>query len=218
VLSPHLTVEEAYLLGKYVRSLDGEAKIAMGPIPTTGDDETFPNGFTIRGEKFPNRRGIERIVAHFMDRVYTFDDLLADIDAGSVQAAWVTGGYKTDWIDEATAERFDSLDLLVVQDMFDSPLHARATYQLPGAGFAERDGSLVNFADRLQFVRWSIRPPAGAQVEGRVYWRLLGREGMYDARQVLDEVASEIVYFAAARGEIPPTGVDLKVELLADSR
>ena len=63
-----------------------------------------------------------------------------------------------------------------------------------------------------------VQRPAGAQVEARVYWRLLGREGMYDARQVLDEVASEIVYFAAARGEIPPTGVDLKVELLADTR
>ncbi len=216
VLSPHLTVEEAYLLATYVRLLDSEARIALGPVPMAGEDETFKNGFTIRREKCPNRRGVEEVVAHFMDGAYTLDDLLPEIEAGTVRGAWVTGGYKTDWIDELTAARFEPLDLLVVQDMFRSPLWDRATYQLPGAGFAEREGSFVNFADRLQTVRWAIRPPAGAQVEGRLTWRLLGRAGMFDARQVLSEMASEMVYFAAASGEIPATGVDLKVNLLAE--
>ena len=42
------------------------------------------------------------------------------------------------------------LELLVVQDLFPSPLSQRATYVLPGAAYAERDGSYVNRADRLQ--------------------------------------------------------------------
>jgi hypothetical protein len=38
---------------------------------------------------------------------------------------------------------------------------------------------------------------------------------MYNPRSVLSEIAAEIIYFAAAGGEVPPVGVDLKVNLLA---
>lgn len=230
VLSPHLTVEEAYLLATYVRSIDPTARVAAGPAPTVGEDESFSSGFTIRAEKCPNRRGVEEVAAHFMrgeclgensgetSGGYSFDDLLSEIEAGAVRAAWVTGGYKKDdWISEETAAVFDSLDLLIVQDMFASPLWERADYQLPGAGFAEREGSYVNFADRLQSSRWAIRPPAGAQSEGRLCWRLLERSGLYDAKAVLNEIAREITYFTAAMGQIPAVGVDLKVYQLAGS-
>ena len=93
----------------------------------------------------------------------------------------------------------------------DSPLWQRADFRLPGAAFAERDGSLVNHADRLQSFRWAVRPPVGAKVEGHVVWELLKRPGMYDARAVLSEVAAEIAFFAAAADEVGASGVDLKV-------
>ena len=128
---------------------------------------------------------------------------------------WVSGGYKSPWIDDDTAARFDGLEILVVQDMFSSPLWLRATYQLPGAAFAEREGSYVNRADRLQTALWAIRPPAGVRVEGGIYWRLLGQPGLYKARRVLDEVAATIRYFSVAADPVPPVGVDLKANLLA---
>ena len=37
VLSPHLTVEEAYLLAKYIRGFDASAVLAVGPVPVVGD-------------------------------------------------------------------------------------------------------------------------------------------------------------------------------------
>jgi len=215
VLSPHLTVEEAYLLATYARSVDPNAMIVLGHVPVVGVDETFKNGFTIRAEKCPNRRGIEAIVLHYMPKVLTVDDLLAEIAAGRINAAWVTGGYKEPWIDESTAVQFEALDTLIVQDIFSSPLWERATYQLPGAVFAEREGSYVNYADRLQNAVWAVRPPAGVRVEASVYWQLLGRPGMYKARRVLTELAGEIPYFAAAAGAVSDVGVDLKVNLLA---
>jgi NADH-quinone oxidoreductase subunit G len=102
-----------------------------------------------------------------------------------------------------------------VQDMFDSPLWQRATHQLPGAAFAERAGSLVNYADRLQSFTWAVRPPVGAWVEGHVYWQMLGRPGLYNPRAVLNEVAREILFFATAAEPISAVGVDLKLNLLA---
>ncbi len=92
----------------------------------------------------------------------------------------------------------------------------RATYQLPGAAFAEREGSYVNFADRLQCFTWAIRPPAGVWVEGSIYWTLLKMPGMYKARRCCDEIAAEIPYFHVAGAGVPPVGVDLKVNLLAE--
>jgi len=210
VLSPHLTVEEAYLLSKYIRQVDPSAMLVLGPVPIEGQDETFKNGFTIRAEKCPNRRGVEEVVSHFMGGVPTIDNLLVGIAAKQVNAVWVSGGYKQEWIDAATADALAAVDCLVVQDLFGSHLLEKAKYRLPGAAFAEREGSYVNYADRLQSVPWAIRPPAGARVESSVYWELLGGSGLYKSRRVLDEIAQNIAYFAAAAEPVGPLGVDLK--------
>ena len=38
VLSPFLTVEEAYLLASYLRALHPQAVLALGPVPVRGED------------------------------------------------------------------------------------------------------------------------------------------------------------------------------------
>ena len=92
-----------------------------------------------------------------------------------------------------------------------------ADYQVPGATFAEREGSYVNATDRLQSFRWAIRPPAGVRTEGQVYWQLLKRPGLYRASEVLAEIAREFATFSAAALGVPDVGVDLNVNQLAAS-
>jgi NADH-quinone oxidoreductase subunit G len=215
MISPFLTVEEAYLLCKFIRSVDEKAVLALGPIPTVGEDEHFPKGFTICAEKCPNRRGVEKVLLHFTGKIMNFEELFKSVEQGDIHGLWISGGYKNQWIDEDTARRLEKLRLLVVQELFPSPLIRSAAYQLPCGAFAEREGSYVNRADRLQSVPWAIRPPIGVRTEGSLYWELLGRAGMYNARAVLDEIARKIIYFSAAMGSIPEVGVDLKVNLLA---
>jgi NADH-quinone oxidoreductase subunit G len=215
VVSPHMTVEEAYLLCRLIREIDAEAPLVLGPVPVVGHDETFPGGFTISAERCPNRRGVEEILKHFSGGLTTFDEFLPELARGEIRGVWVSGGYKSDWIDEETAEKFSGLDLLVVQDLFPSPLSDRATYRLPAAAFAERDGSYVNRGDRLQSAPWAIRPPSGVRVEGSLLWELIGLEGLFDAPRVLKKVAREIAYFQVAADEVPDVGIDLKANLLA---
>jgi NADH-quinone oxidoreductase subunit G len=218
VLSPHLTVEEAYLLAQYAKSLDAGALLVLGPIPVSGQDETYAKGFTIRAEKCPNRRGVEAVIAGLAGQVVTWETFLAKhLTTGKLSAVWVTGGYVGDWIDAATAAKFAQVKTLVVQDLFPSPLMEVATWQLPAAAFVERDGSYVNHADRLQSFEWAIRAPAGVKVEGHLYWQLSGRQGLYQSRKVLDDVARSIGYFAVATAPIPEVGVDLKLNQLAGS-
>ena len=214
-LSPHLTVEEAYLLTRYIRQIDPRALVVIGPIPEQGEDEQFANGFTIRAEKCPNRRGVEAVAVHLGGELVGWGDFLAKVEDEAFGAVWLTGGYKSDWNDEAVADRLDCIPMRIVQDLFPSAVWDRATYQLPAAGFAEREGSYVNHADRLQSFRWAVRPPAGVQTEGQVYWRLLERQGLYNASHVLEELSQELASFSAASGGVSEYGVDLQVDQLA---
>jgi len=214
-VSPMLTLEEAWLLCAVARAIDPEAFLALGHVPVSGDDETFPGGFTIRAEKCPNRRGVTEVLAAHGAGGHTWSDLVAHVAAGRAAAAWITAGYPRPWIDADAAGAFAGLSCLVVQDLFDSPLAARATWRLPAAGFAERAGTWVNVAHHAQSFRQAIRPPAGVWPEGRLYWNMLGRRGLYDAALVRRELAESSAVFAALAGEMPALGVDLRVRQLA---
>jgi NADH-quinone oxidoreductase subunit G len=214
-VSPMLTVEEAWMLCAIARSIDPEAFLAIGHVPVVGEDETFPGGFTIRAEKCPNRRGVEEVLALYGAGGRGWNDLVAHVSAGKADAAWITGGYPTAWIDDATAAAFADVKCLVVQDLFESPLMQLATWRLPATGFAERAGTWVNVAHRAQSFGQAIKPPAGVWPEGRLFWNMLGRRGLYDPVAVRQQIAGSAAAFAALAGEAPATGVDLRVNQLA---
>ena len=218
-LSPFQTVEEAYLLAKLVRQLDPQAVIGVGPIPHSGEDESYPSGFTIRAEKCPNRRGVEKLASALQGELLSWDKLVAQClqeNEQSPRGLWIAGGYPTTWGDNSVAASLAAIPLLIVQETFPSPLGEQAAFQLPAATFPEREGSFVNYGDRLQSFTWAIRPPTGIYTDGQLYWRLLQQSGLYQARPVLSELAEFFVYFSAASGPIPEVGVDLKINQLAN--
>ena len=215
VLSPFLTVEDAFRLATVIRNIDPQAVVALGPVPVVGENETFKNGFTIRAEKCPNRKGVAEVVKHF-DGLTDFAELLNQVDAGNIQGVWFSGGSPdAAWVDADTASRLGSLKLLIVQDLFPSPLTAAAHYILPATSFAEREGSYVNYADRLQSFRWAVRPRPGVRSEGSIFQQMLGIKGLYRAAPVLEEVVRVIPYFAGAQLPVPEQGADLRANQLA---
>jgi NADH-quinone oxidoreductase subunit G len=216
VLSPHLTVEEAYLLTTYARQVQPQATLVVGPSPRQGEDQQFTGGFTISAEKCPNRRGVEEVVkARGECSVEWTAWLAAQASAERSDVVWIAGGYPSDWHDAEVAGQLKDTPHLIVQDLFDSPLAEQAEWQLPATAFVERSGSFVNHRDRLQAFPWAIRPPRGVLSEGQLYWRLVGRRGLFNADQVRREVAEEFAFFSAARDDIPAVGVELKVRQLA---
>ncbi|MBM4004186.1 MAG: 2Fe-2S iron-sulfur cluster binding domain-containing protein [Planctomycetes bacterium] len=215
VLSPFLTVEEALLAAKYARAVDAKARVILGAVPEGAGDERFSGGFTIRSEKCPNRRGVAQVIRGICGEAANWSDLLDSSPSSASGALWVAGGYKSDWIDASQAELLRAFPLLIVQDLFPSPLSECADYCLPAASFAEREGSYVNYNDRLQSFGWAIRPPAGVKTEARLFWQLSQREGMYRAETVRRELAEEFVYFSALSDAVPPDGIDLKLNRIA---
>jgi NADH-quinone oxidoreductase subunit G len=214
-VSPMLTVEEAWMLCAVARSVDPQAFLAVGMVPRKGDDETYPGGFTIRAEKCPNRLGVEAVVALFDPAVRGWDDLVTHVRDGNASAAWITAAYPGAWIGDEAASAFAGLGCLVVQDLFDSPLTELATGRLPAASFAERAGTWVNVGHRAQSFGQAVRPPAGVWPEGRLFWNMLGRRGLYDPAAVRRQITESSAAFAALAGDVPATGVDLRVGHLA---
>ncbi len=219
-ISPMLTVEEAYLLAKFIKGLSAEAKLYLGWIPTVGADEHFPQDrkgkpigpvkFTIRAEKCPNRRGVEEVLKHFQGELLGFDRLLAD--AGDLKALYLTAGYPPrlkPWTDAKVVETLAKVPLLIVQDLALSPIAAAARFVMPSASFAEKDGCFVNHAGLAQQIHWAVRPGTLGRTDGQIFLYLLERRGLIQASAIRQELASEIPFFAPLAGEIGDHGVKL---------
>jgi NADH-quinone oxidoreductase subunit G len=218
VLSPFLTCEEAYLAAKFFKGLSGQVRLALGPVPIIGEDDTYPKDrrgrpaegqpvkFTIRAEKCPNRRGVEEILRHFQGEVMGFDDVVRLAGEGQVQALYLAASYPPrpgGWVSEAQAQTLQRVPLVVCQDLLPSPVSAFAHYVLPGGAFAEKDGTFVNHAGLAQVIHWGITPTGECRTDGQVFLELLGRRGLAHAASLRGELAAEVPWFAPLAGGDP---------------
>ena len=111
--------------------------------------------------------------------------MLAEVHAGSVKAVFLTGGYPAPWLTPPEIETLAKPELVVLTDILASPALANADYVLPGAAWAEKDGSYVNCEGLQQTTERAVRPPGSARAEGRIFWDLGGRPRLYHAGHVL---------------------------------
>ena len=103
MVSPMLSCEEAYLLGRFVRGLDPGAVLGVGPVPVEGKDKTYPGQYTVYAEKCPNSRGVRRALELLGDEepsgVLAYDQFIVHLaDAASnVAGVLLTGNYPSAW-------------------------------------------------------------------------------------------------------------------------
>jgi predicted molibdopterin-dependent oxidoreductase YjgC len=86
-----------------------------------------------------------------------------------------------------------ALDFLLVIDIFPTATSELAHVVLPGASFAEREGTFSNTERRVQMVRKAIDPPGEARPDWRIIQELSNRFGFpmdYESpRSVMEEIA-----------------------------
>lgn len=225
VLSPWLTCEEAYLAVRWFRSLSPQTRLALGLVPVVGEDDRYPKDvhghpppldqtrFTIRAEKCPNRLGVEAILKHYQGTIYPFDAVLEAARRGEIRVLYLTGGSpEPGWTSEHSAA-LEEVETVIVQDILPSPLTSVAKYVLPGATFAEKDGTFVNHAGLAQAIHRAVQPPGEARSDARIFMDLLERRGLPHAPTLRAELASEVPYFAPLKnGQLDPLGVFLTCE------
>lgn len=223
VLSPFLTVEEAYLLAKMFKDLSPKAKLYLGNIPVVGQDDHYPQDrsgkpvlptkFTIRAEKCPNRRGVEEVLQKFQGDVLHLDDAARAAEAGQFQLLYLTGGQSPRlgfWANDGQVAAFSKVPKLIVQDLFPSKLTEVATYVLPGSSFAEKDGTFVNHANLAQAIRWAVRPGTVGRTDGQIFLDLIERRGLLHAETIRKELAAEVPYFKPLDKDLGDYGIRLK--------
>jgi NADH-quinone oxidoreductase subunit G len=226
MLAPFLTCEEAYLAARFFKGLSGEVRLFLGPVPTVGQDDTYPKDrkgnsppadhvkFTIRAEKCPNRKGVEEILRHFQGEVVEFSSLLRFASEGKLRAVYLVAGYPPrpgDWITPEQVAPLKNVPLVIVHDLLPSPASEVAHYVLPSASFAEKDGTIVNHAGLAQLVRRAIKPPGEIRTEGQVFCDLMERRALAHAPTIRAELAAEIKHFAPLAGDLGEYGVRLEL-------
>lgn len=93
-------------------------------------------------------------------------------------------------------DALDSLELLVVQELFLSETAKRAHVVLPGASFLEKDGTFTNGERRIQRVRRALAPPPGAREDWRILCDLMTRSGLPQCFESPSEIMDEIARVA----------------------
>jgi NADH-quinone oxidoreductase subunit G len=223
VISPFLTVEEAYLLASYVKGLGGSNVLAMGPVPASGEDIAFhpdqhagrtgdtsfvvPRPFRIRAEKCPNRRGVEMILAHYQGSVISFAELVERVARREFRGLLFTSDAIDPWADRVAATKLrEGVEFLAVIDTFSTPIGDLADVLLAGATFAEKAGSYVNADGRLQYSEAALPPRDGSLPDLDILAILKSRPAAGPVRSgdVLAELAEAVPAFAVAKGGTLP--------------
>ncbi len=98
-------------------------------------------------------------------------DMLDAALTGAMRALWVVGYDVTlsNPTASETARAFESLDFVVVQDLFlNETARAHAHLVLPAAGPFEKDGTYMNAERRIQRVRRVVSPPGDAREDWQI--------------------------------------------------
>ncbi len=118
-----------------------------------------------------------------------------------VKGLWIIGEdiVQTDPNSAHVIKAMESLDLLVVQEIFMSETAKLADVVLPGTTFLEKDGTFTNTERRVQRVNKAAEPLPGTKPDGVIVTEMMQKLGYdqptYDADQVLAEVADVVPFF-----------------------
>ena len=106
--------------------------------------------------------------------------------------------------DQAHARRaLESLDFLVVQDIFLTETARLAHVVLPAACYAEKDGTFTNTERRVQRVRKAIEPPGEARADWQILCSLAEGAGYGNMRYAgPEEIMAEIARLTPSYGGI----------------
>jgi NADH-quinone oxidoreductase subunit G len=199
VVSPHLTVEENFCFGELMRAA-GAGKLAMAVQRGAADD------FLIKAEKAPNARGVRELglVSGDDDGI---GELMRALEAGALKGLYLCGKYPNDLLDlldtlapGRLAAILGRLELLIVQTLTLDPRVGGATVVFPTTTFAEKDGSFINHAGRVQRIYKAIETGPGWLRDGDIFTRLLnaidGGERRFDAEAMWEPIGRTHPRFA----------------------
>ena len=126
---------------------------------------------------------------------------------GRLKALWLMGEdvVQTDPDSEHVRHAMDSLDFLVVQEIFMTETAKYASVILPAASFLEKSGTFTNAERRVQRVNAAVKPLEGTRPDGQIMCEVMQRFGYpqedYTPDGMLAEISQIVPFFKGATWE-----------------
>jgi anaerobic selenocysteine-containing dehydrogenase len=116
------------------------------------------------------------------ERGKAYPDIINAVVAGRIKGLWIIGTNPLVSFPnrEVLEYGLSALDLLVVQDGFETPTTARAHVVLPAAIWGEKEGTFTNSERRVSRVRAAVDPPGEARPDFDVFLAIADRLGVRD--------------------------------------
>ncbi|MDQ4133001.1 MAG: molybdopterin-dependent oxidoreductase, partial [Actinomycetota bacterium] len=122
-----------------------------------------------------------------LDRIPTqrgraYPDIIDGVLDGTIKGLWIIAtNPPVSFPNRARLEQaFRKLDLLVVQDGFETPTTALAHVVLPAAIWGEKEGTFTNSERRVSRVRKAVEPPGQARSDFDIFLTMGGAIGVRD--------------------------------------
>lgn len=219
VLSPFLTVEEAYLLAKAFRGINSECQVVLGPIPVDGEDDHYPKAvrgvadkvrFTIRAEKAPNRLGVSQVCRLFQKELIS----LENFSVNNQSVIYYAGGYPvTDHVQEALGKLAQAKEL-VAHDLFTTQATQSAYLVLPATSSFEKFGTYIRHDGKPSHLNQAIRPAVPTLTEYQIAYKLLKLDLIPKLKSIHDMILSDHPELGDYLAQLPTSKPRTSLELV----
>jgi len=153
-------------------------------------------------QKYNTFYGVDVVPDHIGYKIPEMFDAAISKD---LKALWIIGEdvVQTDPNTNKVIKAMESLELLVVQELFMTETAMRATVVLPGSSFLEKEGTFTNGERRIQKVQKVVEPIEGTKPDGQIIVDVMNRMGYdqpdYTAKGMLEEISQIVPFFAGVK-------------------
>ncbi len=153
-------------------------------------------------KKFARAWGVDELPTNIG---LTIPEMLTAIEEEKLKALWIMGENPVVSDPDAghVVKALEKVDFLVVQDIFLTPTARLADVVLPGASFAEKDGTFVNTERRVTRVRKAVEPVGDSRPDWVIIQEISNRLGLAmeygSPEEIFNEIASLTPSYAGIR-------------------
>jgi NADH-quinone oxidoreductase subunit G len=183
IASARMTNEELWLTSQLAKSL-GTQRIDIVPRREPSDN------ILLSKDRNPNTNGARLILGSQSEPGANLLAIADAVKTGKIKALMI--------LKENTmhlgvpVEQLAQLPVLIMMNVLPNEATEKATVLLPGCGFAEKRGSMVNGKGRLQRLNRAVRPPGNARDDWEILRDLLQAVGGGDSIVSIDDVFRRI--------------------------
>jgi NADH-quinone oxidoreductase subunit G len=186
IVSARLTNEELFLLSQIKNALGGSAMLC-DVVPRVGQAD----GLLRSADLNPNTAGAR--LMGLSNAGVSLPKIREAIVSGKIKALWLVHEDSADA--GVTQADLEYLELLVVQGISAGEAAPKAHFVLPGASFAEKRGTMINAAGRIQRLNKAIECPGKAREDIEILAEILhllsAKPALASVQEVFRAMAAE---------------------------